>query len=151
MSKMYQHRGLVPVPGSHLLRCMTGKLKYLWGLRCGNNRLFKRGEFDDLGGDALGRTPIEDLHRPSVPPGRPILILDQFTSALDAETERTVRASLRDLRKGKTTLVVSHHPKVLADADRVILLEKGRITAEGSYRELAGQGLITELTTRDAE
>ena len=47
--------------------------------------------------------------------------------------------------------MVSHHPKVLADADRVILLEKGRITAEGSYRELAGQGLITELTTRDAE
>jgi subfamily B ATP-binding cassette protein MsbA len=81
----------------------------------------------------------------------PILILDEITSALDAETERTVRASLRDLRKGKTTLVVSHHPQVLADADRVILLEKGRITAEGPYRGLAGQGLITELPARDAE
>ncbi|MDD1657325.1 MAG: ABC transporter ATP-binding protein/permease [Methanomicrobiales archaeon] len=72
----------------------------------------------------------------------PILILDEFTSALDAETERTVRASLRDLRKGKTTLVVSHHPQVLADADRVILLEKGRITADGPYRDLAGKGPI---------
>ena len=72
----------------------------------------------------------------------PILILDEFTSALDAETERTVRASLRDLRKGKTTLVVSHHPQVLADADRVILLEKGRITAEGAYRDMAGKDLV---------
>ena len=66
----------------------------------------------------------------------PILTLNELTSALDAETERTVRASLRDLRKGKTTLVVSHHPQVLANADRVILLEKGRITAEGRYGEL---------------
>jgi ABC-type multidrug transport system fused ATPase/permease subunit len=81
----------------------------------------------------------------------PILILDEFTSALDAETERTVRGSLQDLRKGKTTLVVSHHPQVLADADRVILLEKGRITAEGPYRDLAGQGLIKELPARAPE
>jgi ABC-type multidrug transport system fused ATPase/permease subunit len=73
----------------------------------------------------------------------PLLVLDEFTSALDAETERTVRASLRDLRKGKTTLVVSHHPQVLADADRVILLEKGRITAEGAYEELERKGLIS--------
>jgi len=64
-------------------------------------------------------------------------------SALDAETERTVRASLRDLRKGKTTLVVSHHPQVLADADRVILLEKGQITAEGTYWELEERGSIS--------
>jgi ABC-type multidrug transport system ATPase subunit len=69
-----------------------------------------------------------------------ILILDEFTSALDAGTERTVRASLRDLRKGKTTIIISHHPQVLADADRVILLEKGRITAEGRYGELEGRG-----------
>jgi ABC-type multidrug transport system fused ATPase/permease subunit len=71
-----------------------------------------------------------------------ILTPGAFTSALDAETERTVRASLRDLRKGKTTLVVSHHPQVLADADRVILLEKGRITAEGTYGEVAGKGVL---------
>jgi len=63
-------------------------------------------------------------------------------SALEDETERTVRASLRDLRKEKTTLVVSHHPQVLADADRVILLEKGRITAEGGYGELAEKNSI---------
>jgi len=80
----------------------------------------------------------------------PILTLNELTSALDAETERTVRASLRDLRKGKTTLVVSHHPQVLADADRVILLEKGRITAEGTYGELEGQGLITGFAAKDA-
>jgi len=81
----------------------------------------------------------------------PILILDEFTSALDAETERTVRASLRDLRTGKTTLVVSHHPQVLADADRVILLEKGRITAEGPYRDLSGKGLIPEPSPERGE
>jgi ABC-type multidrug transport system fused ATPase/permease subunit len=75
----------------------------------------------------------------------PILILDEFTSALDGETERTVRASLRDLRKGKTTIIVTHHPQVLADADRVILLEKGRITAEGTYGELVGKGRISGL------
>jgi len=67
----------------------------------------------------------------------PILILDEFTSALDAETERTVRVTLRDLRKGKTILVVSHHPRVLANANRVILLEKGRITGEGTHQETA--------------
>ena len=61
----------------------------------------------------------------------PLLVLDEFTSALDAETERTVRASLRDLRKGKTTIIISHHPQVLADADRVILLEKGRLRRRG--------------------
>jgi len=72
----------------------------------------------------------------------PLLVLDEFTSALDAGTERTVRASLRDLRKGKTTIIISHHPQVLADADRVILLEKGRITAAGMYRDLAGQDLV---------
>ena len=70
----------------------------------------------------------------------PILILDEFTSALDAETGRTVRASFRDLRKGKTTIIITHHPQILADADRVILLEKGRITAEGSYGELEETG-----------
>ena len=52
----------------------------------------------------------------------PILILDEFTSALNM-TLWIVPASLPDFRKGKTTLVVSHHPQVLADADRVILLE----------------------------
>ena len=72
----------------------------------------------------------------------PLLVLDEPPSAFDADTERTVRASLRDLRKGKTTIIISHHPQVLADADRVILLEKGRITAEGSYRDLAGKGPI---------
>jgi len=72
----------------------------------------------------------------------PLLVLDEFTSALDAGTERTVRASLRDLRKGKTTIIISHHPQVLADADRVILLEKGKITAEGPYRDLSGQDLV---------
>jgi subfamily B ATP-binding cassette protein MsbA len=80
----------------------------------------------------------------------PLLVLDEFTSALDAETERTVRASLRDLRKGKTTIIISHHPQVLADADRVILLEKGRIMAEGTFGELAGRGIGQGETFSDA-
>ena len=73
----------------------------------------------------------------------PILILDEFTSALNM-TLWIVPASLPDFRKGKTTLVVSHHPQVLADADRVILLERGKITAEGAYRDLAGKGIFRD-------
>ncbi|MDD1652881.1 MAG: hypothetical protein LUO86_07590, partial [Methanomicrobiales archaeon] len=58
--------------------------------------------------------------------------------------ERIVRASLRDLRTGKTTIIITHHPQVLADADRVVLLEKGQITAEGTYGELEGKELSPE-------
>jgi len=66
----------------------------------------------------------------------PLLVLDEFTSALDAGMERTVRASLRDLRTGKTTIIISHHPQVLADSDRLIVLRGGRIQAEGSSGDL---------------
>jgi len=116
------------------------KQKYLWNDTFGTTlfsvgwRIQKRGATLSVGQRqriSIARAFLRDA---------PLLVLDEFTSALDAGTERTVRASLRDLRKGKTTIIISHHPQVLADADRVILLEKGRITAEGRYGELEGRG-----------
>ena len=64
-----------------------------------------------------------------------LLLLDDATSALDAETEATVLRNLRRARRGTTTLVVSHRPAVLSHADRVLRLEEGRLVP---FRQPAG-------------
>ena len=66
----------------------------------------------------------------------PILILDEATSALDTETERAIQQSLAELAKGRTTLVVAHRLATIAHADRVVVIEKGRIAEQGHPLEL---------------
>ncbi|MFN3442492.1 MAG: ABC transporter ATP-binding protein, partial [Rhizobium rosettiformans] len=66
----------------------------------------------------------------------PILILDEATSALDTETERAIQQSLAELAKGRTTLVVAHRLATVAHADRVVVIEKGRIAEQGHPLEL---------------
>ena len=66
----------------------------------------------------------------------PILILDEATSALDNESERLVQEALSRLMQGRTTLVVAHRLSTIEHADRVIVLARGRLIAEGKPAEI---------------
>lgn len=76
----------------------------------------------------------------------PILILDEATSALDTETERAIQASLAELAKGRTTLVIAHRLATIRDANRIVVVDGSRIAEEGSHAELLAQpGIYREL------
>ena len=66
----------------------------------------------------------------------PVLVLVEPTSAVDAHTEARIAARLRDARAGRTTVVCTTSPLVLDRADHVVYVERGRVAAEGTHREL---------------
>jgi ATP-binding cassette subfamily B protein len=70
----------------------------------------------------------------------PILLLDEATSALDAESEYAVQRALAVLSAGRTTIVIAHRLATVLRADRIIVLEEGRIAAAGTHAELINQG-----------
>lgn len=76
----------------------------------------------------------------------PLLILDEATSALDTESERNVQAALVELMKNRTTLVIAHRLSTVQHADRIVVLDEGRIVEEGIHHELLGRnGVYTRL------
>ncbi len=77
---------------------------------------------------------------------RPILLLDEATSALDAESERMVQAALTHLMRGRTTLVIAHRLATVQQADRIVVMEHGRIVEQGNHAALIeADGLYAHL------
>ncbi|HXH88518.1 MAG TPA: peptidase domain-containing ABC transporter [Gaiellaceae bacterium] len=85
-------------------------------------------------------------HRP------PILLFDEATSALDTESERAVKESLDELLVGRTSFVIAHRLSTVKDANRIVVLERGRLVESGTHDELmARQGLYFYLASQQLE
>ena len=68
--------------------------------------------------------------------GAPILVLDEATSALDTPSEQRIRTALNRIREGRTTIVIAHRPSTIETADRIAVMEEGRLVAAGTHPEL---------------
>ncbi len=68
------------------------------------------------------------------------LLLDEATSALDAESERAVQQALERLTQGRTTLVIAHRLATVQSTDRIVVLDRGKLVAQGRHGELVRQG-----------
>ncbi|MCB1878118.1 MAG: ABC transporter ATP-binding protein/permease [Chromatiales bacterium] len=89
--------------------------------------------------------------------GPRILVFDEATSSLDSKTEQAIQETLREVATRHTTLVIAHRLSTIVDADRILVMDQGRIVEQGSHRELLAQGAIyaqlwaMQLEERDAQ
>jgi ATP-binding cassette, subfamily B, heavy metal transporter len=82
----------------------------------------------------------------------PILLLDEATSALDTRTEQEILATLHAVSSGRTSLSIAHRLSTIADADRILVLNEGRLAESGTHGELLrADGLYAEMWTRQAQ
>jgi len=82
----------------------------------------------------------------------PILILDEATSALDSRTEADIQATLESIEQGRTTIVIAHRLSTVVHADRIVVLEAGRVVEQGTHAELLRQnGIYAEMWARQAQ
>ncbi|KAK7687420.1 hypothetical protein QCA50_009286 [Cerrena zonata] len=84
---------------------------------------------------ALARAKIRDT---------PILILDEAVSAVDIKDKELLLKSIKQWRRGRTTIIITHETNYIGDGDNVILMENGRVKAEGTYKDLKNENLITK-------
>lgn len=76
-----------------------------------------------------------------------ILILDEATSALDAESEKLVKDALDELMKGRTTFIIAHRLSTIRQADKILVINKGKIVEQGTHKELSAlpDGIYSKL------
>ena len=108
--------------------------------------------FDTLIGESGARLSGGQQQRISIArallKNAPILILDEATSALDTESEREVQTALENLMQNRTTFVIAHRLSTIRNADRIIVIQDGRIVEEGRHEDLlASNGVYTTLHT----
>ena len=72
--------------------------------------------------------------------GAPVLLLDEATSALDAASEAVVAEALARLGAGRTTLVIAHRLATVREADKIVVLDRGRVVEEGTHAQLLEKG-----------
>ena len=71
-----------------------------------------------------------------------IILLDEATSSLDAETEDKIQKAINFLTKGRTTIVIAHRLSTILNSDKIYVVDKGKISAEGNHEELLGSSDI---------
>jgi ABC-type transport system involved in Fe-S cluster assembly fused permease/ATPase subunit len=75
-----------------------------------------------------------------------ILVFDEATSSLDSRSEKAIQASIADVSKGNTSLIIAHRLSTVIDADQILVLDKGKISEAGTHQELLkNKGLYAQM------